>query len=290
MDSQKGGIIMAHSIVQGSVPEIKANTNKMLIGLSVAFLFIGGLTILQDLAESYRSGYAFYFSESLLFKTIWLLFIPILTILHHRLERENLESLRKITLYIAAPIVIHFLLVPFIAFGFSGLFFEGRYGLYKFFSYTLAHDFYKLVIIYAGFVLSYKFFQKDSTISASVQENAVLNKMIINNGKDNTIVCVEDILQITSASPYVFIHLENKKHLHSETLKSICQQLDSNIFIRVHKSTMVNVAKVQSFKSRLNGDYDLLLKNGDTVRLSRTYAANFKKHFKTSPYNSKEKH
>ncbi len=275
---------MVHPIVQKNiVPEIKANINKVLIGLSVAFFFIVGLTILQDLAESIRSGYAFHFSESLLFKTIWFLFIPILAILYHKLKRENIDSLGKTTLFIVAPVAIHFLLVPFIAFVLSGLFFEGRYDLYKFFSYTLAHDFYKLVVIYAGFILGYKYFRKGSKISLSprVQGNDVLKKIVVNNGKDNTIVFVEDILQITSATPYIFIHLENKRYLYAETLKAICQQVDSNTFIRVHKSTVVNIAKVQSFKSRLNGDYDLLLVNGDTVRLSRTYATLFKKHFKT---------
>ncbi|WP_254788460.1 LytR/AlgR family response regulator transcription factor [Cellulophaga baltica] len=87
------------------------------------------------------------------------------------------------------------------------------------------------------------------------------------------------MIQITSATPYICIHLENKRHLHSETLKSMCGQLDSNVFVRVHKSSVVNISKVSSFKSRLNGDYDLQLANGDLVRLSRTYATDFKNRF-----------
>lgn len=273
---------MVNSILQKDIlPELKVN--KIFIGLSIAFFFIAGLTILQDLAASIRNGYAFYFSESLLFKTFWFLFIPILTILFKRLQDENLISFRKTVLLIIAPIVVHFLLVPFVALVFSGLFFDGRYDLYKFFSYTLAHDFNIMVIIYAGFVLGYKYFSRRSNISqGKSQENGVLEKIVINHGKDNTIVYTKDILQITSATPYIFIHLENKKFLHSETLKSICCQLDDHAFLRVHKSAIVNVAKVQSFKSRLNGDYDLLLKNGDTVRLSRTYAGNFRRQFSTS--------
>jgi hypothetical protein len=211
------------------------------------------------------------------------MFIPILAILYHILERGKLDSLRKTSLSIAAPVAVHFLLAPFIAFMFSVLFFEGRYDLFKFFSYTLAHDFYKLVIIYAGFVLSRKFFRQAFVVAPRVKEGGVLKKIVIKNGKNNTLVSVDDILLITSATPYIFIHLKNKKYLHSETLKSISQQLDCNIFIRVHKCTVVNVAKVLSFKTRLNGDYDLLLDNGEVVRLSRTYAANFKRNFKTGP-------
>ncbi len=128
--------------------------------------------------------------------------------------------------------------------------------------------------------MGYKYFSNQPKAIAIPQSKPKLNTIIIHNGKDSTIARVENIIQITSATPYIFIHLENKKYLHSETLKSIYGQMDDNVFIRVHKSTIINITKVNSFKSRLNGDYDLQLMNGDTVRLSRTYSTNFKKHFK----------
>ena len=260
--------------------ELNINIIKVITLLSIVCAIMAGLTILQDLMESYRSGYEFHLNESLLFKTYWLLFIPILTILYQKLRRENIDSSRKTTLFIILPILAHLLFLPFIALIFSQLFFEGRYGLYKFFSYTLAHNFYTLIIVYSGFVLLYKYFSKSSKNIAEIQDNQPLKQIVINNGKSNTIICVNDILQITSATPYIFIHLENKKHLHSETLKSICQQLDGNDFLRVHKSTVVNLLKVDSFKSRLNGDYDIRLVNGEILRLSRTFSADFKKRFR----------
>jgi DNA-binding LytR/AlgR family response regulator len=140
-----------------------------------------------------------------------------------------------------------------------------------------------VVIVYTSFVLGYKYFSNRTQITEIKASKPTLDTIVINNGKENVIVNIEDILQITSATPYIFIHLENKKYLHSETLKSICNGLDSNVFVRVHKSTVINISKVRSFKSRLNGDYDLQLTNGELVRLSRTYAADFKNHFKSSP-------
>lgn len=262
-------------------PNLNIDTLKVIAIISVVCAILAGLTILQDLMESYRSGYEFHLNESLLFKIYWLLFIPILTILYQKLRRENIDSSHKITPFIILPIFAHLLFLPFVALIFSQLFFEGRYGLYKFFSYSLSHNFYTLIIVYSGFVLLYKYFSKSSKNIAEVQDNQSLKQIVINNGKSNTIICVNDILQITSATPYIFIHLENKKHLLSETLKSICQQLDSNNFLRVHKSTIVNLSKVDSFKSRLNGDYDIQLVNGETLRLSRTYASDFKKRFRS---------
>ena len=254
--------------------------SKRLLGmLSAVFIFIVSLTIFQDFLESNRSGHSFYFSESILFKTIWFLFIPILAMLYKTLKNEHLDTLYKTVFFIIAPITIHYVIAPFVVLLFSVLFYEGRYDLYKMFTYTLANDFYKLVLIYAAFVLGYKYFSNSIDIS---NRKTFLENIVISNGKDNTIVKVNDILQITSATPYITIQLENKKYLHTETLKSICSQLYHNVFVRVHKSTIVNMDKVVSFKSRLNGDYDLLLKNGDEIRLSRTFVAHFKKLFKTN--------
>lgn len=255
------------------------NIGKVLFVFSGIFLCIVVLAIFQDFLESKRSGFDFNFDESILFKTVWFLFIPILVILCKRLKNERIDNYTKASVFIVSAIAIHLLILPFIGVFFSVLFYEGRYDLYKFFSYALAHDLYKLAIVYTSFVLGYKYFSNRPGNIDIQENNPTLDTIIINNGRENTIVNVEDIVQITSATPYIFIHLDNKRYLHSETLKSICNILDSNVFVRVHKSTVVNSTKVGSFKSRLNGDYDLQLTNGELVRLSRTYAADFKKHF-----------
>lgn len=266
-----------------TAPNFTDNIGKVVFVLSGIFLCIVALIIFQDLLESKRSGSDFNLNESLLFKIVWLLFIPISAILYKRLKNESLDNYTRAAVYIVSAIAIHLLFLPFIGVFFSVPFYEGRYDLYKFFSYTLAHDLYKLLIVYTSFVLGYKYFSNHTQITEIKANKPTLETIVINNGKENVIVNIENILQITSATPYIFIHLENKKYLHSETLKSLCKVLDSNVFVQVHKSTVVNTSKVSSFKSRLNGDYDLQLTNGEFVRLSRTYAADFKNHFKSSP-------
>lgn len=107
------------------------DTKRLLWILSAAFIFIVSLNIFQDFMESIRSGYSFYFSESILFKTIWFLFIPILGILYKTLINENLDSFYKTAFFIIVPIIIHFIILPFVVLFFSVLFYEGRYDLYK---------------------------------------------------------------------------------------------------------------------------------------------------------------
>ena len=263
-----------------SINDISANINKNIEILLALFISIIGLTIFQDFLESNRSGYSFYFSESILFKTIWILFIPLLALLSRILKNQNLDSLGKTTFFIVTPIIVHLVVLPFVFLFFSVLFYDGRYDIYKILSYTLANDLYKLVIIYSVFVFGHRFLSYKLTDIVSLNKKSCIRKIIICNGKNNTVVEVKDIYQITAETPYISIQLEGKKYLHSETLKSISAKLDDKIFVRVHKSTIVNLDKVVSLKSRLNGDYDIFLKNGVELRLSRTYAANCKSNFK----------
>ncbi|WP_408030685.1 LytR/AlgR family response regulator transcription factor [Tenacibaculum xiamenense] len=187
-------------------------------------------------------------------------------------------SYRKTIAFIFFPIVIHLALLPFVSLIISVLFYNGRFGFFKFLSYGVGHDLYKVIIIYSLFVLGYRYWFS-LTKSSDTTKETELKTLVINNGKSNIVINIEEIVQITSATPYVLIHLENRKLLHSETLKSICLKLEKQGFIRVHKSAVVNLSKVNSYKSRLNGDYDIQLKNDNVVRLSRTYSADFKKAF-----------
>ncbi|HNJ56177.1 MAG TPA: LytTR family DNA-binding domain-containing protein, partial [Chitinophagaceae bacterium] len=69
---------------------------------------------------------------------------------------------------------------------------------------------------------------------------------------------------------------QQKKYLHSQSLKSILQQLDEKQFVQIHKSCLVNINTIASCTSRLNGDYDLTLTNGSVLRLSRNYVPVFR--------------
>jgi DNA-binding LytR/AlgR family response regulator len=51
----------------------------------------------------------------------------------------------------------------------------------------------------------------------------------------------------------------------------------SHQFVRIHKSFVVNISKITSFQSTLNGRLDVTLSNGDRLTISRAYVPNLKK-------------
>ena len=60
------------------------------------------------------------------------------------------------------------------------------------------------------------------------------------------------------------------------TLKSLSEKLDNRLFVRIHKSEIVNLSKVQSYQSRQNGDYDVTISDSSVLRISRNFAKDFK--------------
>jgi DNA-binding LytR/AlgR family response regulator len=54
----------------------------------------------------------------------------------------------------------------------------------------------------------------------------------------------------------------------------------SPYFVRIHKSFVVNLLKIKSFKSSLNGKLDVTLINGDRLEISRNYVNELKEKLK----------
>ena len=266
------------------------------LGLSAILL----ITVLQDFAHSYFKGYSFYLSESLLFKVFWLLFPPLLFLQFVFLKKEKSKTTRRIILAFLMPTLIHLLSLPLIVWGLSAIFYSHTYSYYKILTYTVSEDFYKLLVVYGLAVISsiYRFNGEKVKIKETTElpltsfaetkpeikeivkpQPDALDKIIVSSGRKRIPISVNDILYLSAATPYIEIQLENRRYAHAETLKAINEKLDGKQFVRVHKSTIVNLKKVVSCKSRLNGDYDLLLENKAEIRLSRNYAAEFKRLF-----------
>jgi two-component system LytT family response regulator len=86
-------------------------------------------------------------------------------------------------------------------------------------------------------------------------------------------VNVKDIIWIKGSANYVELHCANRMLLHRETLSKLEVQLNPEKFIRVHRSAMVNVEKIDSLSSEL-GRFSLLhLNNGAEVKIGQGHKA-----------------
>jgi two-component system LytT family response regulator len=84
---------------------------------------------------------------------------------------------------------------------------------------------------------------------------------------------VEDIQRVSASGNYVEVHARGKVHLVRDTLTTFIAQLDPLEFLRVHRSHVVRINFISEMRPLFHGDYELVLKDGATLSLSRRYKA-----------------
>ena len=84
---------------------------------------------------------------------------------------------------------------------------------------------------------------------------------------------VDDIQRISAAGNYVEVYAGEKVHLVRDSLTSFINQLDPAEFLRVHRSHVVRVSFIAELRPMFHGDYELVLRDGQTMALSRRYKA-----------------
>ena len=70
---------------------------------------------------------------------------------------------------------------------------------------------------------------------------------------------------------YVRVHAGAQQHLVRDTMSHLESELDPQQFVRIHRSTIVNVDRIQEMQSSFNGEYVVLLRTGTRLTLSRGY-------------------
>ena len=70
---------------------------------------------------------------------------------------------------------------------------------------------------------------------------------------------------------YVRIHAGPRSHVIRETMQSVEKRLLAQRFARVHRSRIVNLDRVTELRARGNGEYELMLRDGSSVRVGRAY-------------------
>lgn len=87
---------------------------------------------------------------------------------------------------------------------------------------------------------------------------------------------------IEAADYYVEIHAGSKTHLLRETMNNLEDQLDPARFVRIHRSTIVNMDRIQAMEPFFKGDYCVVLKDGKKLKVSKNRVEKLKQSL-TSP-------
>jgi len=84
------------------------------------------------------------------------------------------------------------------------------------------------------------------------------------------VVPVAQIEYITASGPYVELHTSERAYLIREAIHTLEQRLDPERFLRIHRSIIVRVDLIDTFHRGAGGDYEVQLKGGARLRVSRS--------------------
>lgn len=104
---------------------------------------------------------------------------------------------------------------------------------------------------------------------------AALDRLIVKTNGRIIFLRTEEIDWMEAAGNYVKLHAGSETHLLRETMNNLEEQLDPRYFIRIHRSTIININKIKELQPYFNGEYTVTLTNNTTLILSRGYRDNF---------------
>ena len=93
----------------------------------------------------------------------------------------------------------------------------------------------------------------------------------VHDGNQHLLLKVDLIDYVEAAGNYVCIHYEDEVFVIRKTLKSLMENLDESVFVRIHRSTIINIRQVKAIRPHINGEYLLTLGDDKRVKVSRTY-------------------
>jgi two-component system, LytTR family, response regulator len=93
---------------------------------------------------------------------------------------------------------------------------------------------------------------------------------------------VEEIDWVEAQGNYLSLHSGTNSYLIRQTMGEMEMGLDPHKFLRIHRSTIVNIERVKELRPMFHGDCDVVLHNGTKLLLSRNYRDKVPAYMKSS--------
>jgi len=99
----------------------------------------------------------------------------------------------------------------------------------------------------------------------------MIERLAVKSTGQIAFVKISEIDWIEAAGYYACIHVGGKAHLLRRSIADLEEELSHNGFCRIHRSAIVNLDRIQGLKLNREGEYDVVLRDGTQLRLSRGY-------------------
>jgi two-component system LytT family response regulator len=97
-------------------------------------------------------------------------------------------------------------------------------------------------------------------------------RLIVKSSGRVFFVRAEDIDWVEASGNYVKIHTKSEAHLLRESMKNMEAKLDPKIFVRIHRSAIVNIDRIKELEPWFHGEYVVIMRDGTRLTASRVFS------------------
>jgi two-component system, LytTR family, response regulator len=115
-----------------------------------------------------------------------------------------------------------------------------------------------------------------SLLEAIASPQRSLKRLAVRSAGKTIFVDVADIDWVEAAENYVQIHAGRTEHLLHVTMTALEKSLDRELFLRIHRSLIVNIGRIKELQPVMHGEYVITLCNGVRLQSGRMYSEKLK--------------
>ena len=119
--------------------------------------------------------------------------------------------------------------------------------------------------------------EQDLAAPATVAEPERWDRLVVKSGGTTQFVKAADIDWIEAVGVYVNLYIGGKAILYRAPIHLLADKLDPAYFVRIHRSTIVNLDSIVQLEPISHGEFDVLLKHGGRAKVSRTFRSRLEK-------------
>ena len=101
----------------------------------------------------------------------------------------------------------------------------------------------------------------------------IWDSIVLRSPNDARLIMTRDIDWVQASGVYVTVHTGGEKFLYRSALAAVASRLDPFRFVRIHRSSIVNLKSIALLERQSHGDLGVLLRDGTRLVMSRTYRA-----------------
>ena len=110
-----------------------------------------------------------------------------------------------------------------------------------------------------------------SAVRTARAQTGSSERLLVPQGEELQLIEAGSIHWLAADDNYVHVHTSTRRYMLRRTLADLIAQLGEQRFVRIHRSTAVNLAEVASLSPLFKGDHEVRLRSGTTLRLSRRF-------------------